>query len=271
MTLCTFSLLVIAQARYTLFHLARSLKQAISNTQSHIQATYRNTRTEREREILRVAVHQLRYSARQEVSRSPLGVRNPAARRAVRARRRCGSVLGAWMPASCAALSPPPPLLPLPPPLPLCAVLLPQALALWHFIFPFLVLLIMATNSSPNLTLPKASRAELGVQGAGASANRACQPCRARKVRCDGESPCSRCKKTGSECFVPASRRVGRPRPSSKALQVVEAPKNHHHNHNHHLLLPGISPPPSLSLCPCSFSFSFSFGLVGFGLCTWQR
>ena len=49
MTLCTFSLLVIAQARYTLFHLA--LSQAISNIQSHIQATYRNTRTKRERDI----------------------------------------------------------------------------------------------------------------------------------------------------------------------------------------------------------------------------
>jgi hypothetical protein len=47
--------------------------------------------------------------------------------------------------------------------------------------------------------------ASLGTRKRGPRITRACQLCRARKVRCDGQSPCSGCRPSGVACVYRTS------------------------------------------------------------------
>ncbi|KAI0151664.1 hypothetical protein GGR57DRAFT_179136 [Xylariaceae sp. FL1272] len=44
-----------------------------------------------------------------------------------------------------------------------------------------------------------------------------CTQCRARKLKCDKDSPCHNCVRSGSECIFPARKRVQRPRKTKNA------------------------------------------------------
>ncbi|CAN0591047.1 unnamed protein product, partial [Ectocarpus sp. 12 AP-2014] len=41
---------------------------------------------------------------------------------------------------------------------------------------------------------------------------RSCNRCSAKKERCDGDEPCHRCIRAGSECLYASCRTLGRPR-----------------------------------------------------------
>ncbi|GAW21091.1 hypothetical protein ANO14919_106040 [Xylariales sp. No.14919] len=44
-----------------------------------------------------------------------------------------------------------------------------------------------------------------------------CTSCRARKLKCDKQSPCRNCERNGSECVFPARKRIQRPRKTKNA------------------------------------------------------
>ncbi|KAI0976724.1 fungal-specific transcription factor domain-containing protein [Xylaria arbuscula] len=44
-----------------------------------------------------------------------------------------------------------------------------------------------------------------------------CTSCRARKLKCDKQSPCRNCERSGSECVFPARKRIQRPRKTKNA------------------------------------------------------
>ncbi|KAI1323769.1 hypothetical protein F5Y16DRAFT_382820 [Xylariaceae sp. FL0255] len=44
-----------------------------------------------------------------------------------------------------------------------------------------------------------------------------CTSCRSRKLKCDKQSPCGNCVRTGSECIYPARKRIQRPRKTKNA------------------------------------------------------
>ncbi|KAH9448142.1 hypothetical protein Pst134EB_022128 [Puccinia striiformis f. sp. tritici] len=60
----------------------------------------------------------------------------------------------------------------------------------------------------------------------------ACMTCRSRKVRCNGESPCSACLASNRDCFFDQARSKRR-RKSSAAMH--HASKHSHHEHTFHL------------------------------------
>ncbi|KAL0092552.1 hypothetical protein J3Q64DRAFT_1719525 [Phycomyces blakesleeanus] len=43
-------------------------------------------------------------------------------------------------------------------------------------------------------------------------ASQACSACRKRKVKCDGDQPCTRCQKTASECIFDYVKKTDPPK-----------------------------------------------------------
>lgn len=51
--------------------------------------------------------------------------------------------------------------------------------------------------------------------------SRACEQCRARKVRCDGHTPCSRCKSRRAQCYYRLPKQASRSGNSTQANPVT--------------------------------------------------
>lgn len=117
---------------------------------------------------------------------------------------------------------------------------------------------LVSSSNGTGSTLPSATRQELGVFSAVRASKRACQTCRNRKVKCDGQSPCARCSKAGIECIYPPSRRESR--------RKDDAPSYPHYflqQHQEHLQPHDRQPPPQQHQHHSSASSSvFSSSLV---------